>query len=307
MHDLFRRNGERVKLDHVVSRIVSNKDSVSVYCKNGKMYRGKYVIVALAPTLYRSIDFEPQLSWERNSISQRMPMGYIIKTNTFWKTPFWRELGYNGLTVHYYDDDYKGFIGPIATSFDDCKPDGSCYSLMGFILSNQMTQYQELTKLERQELVLKQYYNIFNKDDRVFNEFIGYFEMEWNKEKYSQGCYVGSFNCNVMSQEYYKILRKPKDNKIYFSGTELATKWQGYMDGAIQSGEMTANKIANILLNKNIPFIADESEPNDCELKAKPFQSLWIEDYLPSKTQFERILIMMFIFVLGCGFAFVFR
>ena len=283
----------------MVSRIVSNKDSVSVYCGNGKMYRGKYVIVSLPPSLYRSIDFEPQLSWERNTVSQRMPMGYVIKINVFFKSPFWRELGYSGVLMNYYDDDYQGFIGPVTTSFDDCKPDGSCYSLVGVIVGDKMVEYQCLTKQKRQESVLKQYYIMFNKDDRVYSEFNGYFEMEWNKEKYTRGGYGSVLNTNVMTQEFYEILTKPKDNKIYFCGSDLATKWKGYMDGAIQSGEMTANKIANTLLNKNIPFIEDEPEPDDCELKAEPFESSLIEEYLPNSKQFKRILLALSGVIIG--------
>lgn len=37
-------------------------------------------------------------------------------------------------------------------------------------------------------------------------------------------------------------IRKPIGN-IYFAGTETATKWPGYMDGAVEAGERAAREV----------------------------------------------------------------
>ncbi len=43
-------------------------------------------------------------------------------------------------------------------------------------------------------------------------------------------------------QDYARATREPFLN-VHFCGTESATVWQGYMDGAIESGERAANEL----------------------------------------------------------------
>ena len=40
----------------------------------------------------------------------------------------------------------------------------------------------------------------------------------------------------------YSVIREPIDC-IYFAGTETATMWSGYMEGAIQAGERAAREV----------------------------------------------------------------
>jgi hypothetical protein len=39
-----------------------------------------------------------------------------------------------------------------------------------------------------------------------------------------------------------RVLRTPV-GRLHFAGTELATRWAGYMEGAIQSGERAAHEV----------------------------------------------------------------
>ena len=41
---------------------------------------------------------------------------------------------------------------------------------------------------------------------------------------------------------FFRALRKPL-GRLYFAGTEAATEWTGYMEGAIQSGERAAREV----------------------------------------------------------------
>lgn len=42
--------------------------------------------------------------------------------------------------------------------------------------------------------------------------------------------------------EYARALRAPFD-RIHWAGTETATVWTGYMDGAVQSGQRAAAEV----------------------------------------------------------------
>lgn len=45
---------------------------------------------------YGRLEFKPQLPGPRSQLCQRMPMGSIIKTVTFYKTAWWRNKGFTG-------------------------------------------------------------------------------------------------------------------------------------------------------------------------------------------------------------------
>ena len=46
------------------------------------------------------------------------------------------------------------------------------------------------------------------------------------------------------------MLRKPH-KRVYFAGTETATSWVGYMEGAIQAGERAAREVRASILSFN--------------------------------------------------------
>ncbi|KAL6048165.1 Amine oxidase, partial [Balamuthia mandrillaris] len=116
---MAKRLGDRIVLNSPV-RCVEWSDkgvTLTVYpsSKAGPtLYRARFVIVALPPTLYNTLGFEPGLPVLKNQMAQRMPMGSIIKTNMYYKKPFWREKGYSGVIIN--DQ------GPVLYGYDDCKP-----------------------------------------------------------------------------------------------------------------------------------------------------------------------------------------
>ena len=60
-------------------------------------------------------------------------------------------------------------------------------------------------------------------------------------EQYSGGCYVGVMAPGILTT-FGKYIAEP-EGSIYFAGTETASYWAGYMEGAIQAGERAANQV----------------------------------------------------------------
>jgi monoamine oxidase len=46
--------------------------------------------------------------------------------------------------------------------------------------------------------------------------------------------------------QYGRVIRQPV-GRIYFAGTETATRWSGYMEGAVEAGERAAREVLNAL------------------------------------------------------------
>ncbi|HEV8167317.1 MAG TPA: FAD-dependent oxidoreductase, partial [Actinomycetota bacterium] len=60
-------------------------------------------------------------------------------------------------------------------------------------------------------------------------------------EEHSGGCYAGFFPPGVWTS-YGTALRAPV-GRLHWAGTETATVWTGYMDGAARSGERAAAEV----------------------------------------------------------------
>ena len=70
---------------------------------------------------------------------------------------------------------------------------------------------------------------------------IDYVEMNWSQEPYSRGCPVAVAPPGVLTT-YGSALREPV-GRIHWAGTETATYWNGYMDGAVSAGLRAAREV----------------------------------------------------------------
>ncbi|HLY32828.1 MAG TPA: FAD-dependent oxidoreductase, partial [Ktedonobacterales bacterium] len=60
----------------------------------------------------------------------------------------------------------------------------------------------------------------------------------------ARGCYAGYMPPGVWTT-YGHVLRAPI-GRLHWAGTETATEWNGYMDGALQSGERAAHEVITL-------------------------------------------------------------
>jgi hypothetical protein len=73
--------------------------------------------------------------------------------------------------------------------------------------------------------------------------------------------------------EFYKALKEPI-GMLHFGGTEAATQWCGYMEGAISSGNRAAEEVILRLQNvQDWKKIIDQKYNNDTKLPPKKWFS----------------------------------
>ena len=68
-----------------------------------------------------------------------------------------------------------------------------------------------------------------------------YIDHNWSEEEWTRGDYAAFLPPGVLTG-YGPEIRKPF-GRIHRAGTETATEWNVYMDGAVQSGERTAKEV----------------------------------------------------------------
>ncbi|KAG9271095.1 amine oxidase [flavin-containing] [Astyanax mexicanus] len=268
---MARELGDRVKLQSAVYSIDQTGDMVVVKTVNDEIYKAKYVILAIPPGLNLKIHFNPELPPLRNQLIHRVPMGSVIKCMVYYRENFWRKKGYCGSMVIEEED------APIGLTLDDTKPDGSVPAIMGFILARKSRKLAGLTREERKKRICEIYARVLGSEEALHP--VHYEEKNWCEEEYSGGCYTMYFPPGILTQ-YGKVLREPV-GRLYFAGTETATEWSGYMEGAVQAGERATREILCAMGKLHSSQIW-QPEPESMDVPAFPFETTFWERNLPS-------------------------
>jgi monoamine oxidase len=226
----------RVRLAAPVRRVEHGEGGVVLHADGlggepgGLMVSARHAIVAVPPTLAGRIAYDPPLPARRDQLTQRMPQGTVIKTMAIYERPFWREQGLSGQAAS------DG--GPARVVFDNSPPDGSPGVLLGFLEGRLARQWGARDAVERREAILAGHARLFGEQAARPERFI---ERVWAEEEWTRGCY-GCLMTTGGWTEYGRALREPI-GPIHWAGAETATVWNGYMDGAVQSGERAAAEV----------------------------------------------------------------
>jgi monoamine oxidase len=226
---MARQLGNRIVLSRPVREISQSARGVTVYADKLTV-KGKRVIVAIPPNLAGRISYSPGVPALRDQLTQRMPVGSLIKTIAVYDRPFWRDQGLNGQA--------NSDLGPVKVTFDASPASGTPGVLLGFIDADDARQLSDLPAAERASRALASCARYFGSQALRPRT---YFDQVWDREIFTGGCPVGVMPPGVMT-EYGRALRAPVD-RIHWAGTETATVWTGYMDGAIQSGQRAASEV----------------------------------------------------------------
>jgi monoamine oxidase len=222
--------GQRIMLG-VPVRTIRQSDAGVVVEGDGFAVSAERVIVAIPPALASRIHYAPALPSYRDALTQRVPMGNTFKVHCLYERPFWRAEGLTGQAT--------SDVGALRLTFDNSPEDGSPGILMGFIEGgDRWRTWARRSPEERRAAVLADLVRLYGEQAANPREYI---EHSWAEEEYSRGCYAGNFPPGVWTR-YGEALRAPS-GRIHWAGTETATVWNGYMEGAVQSGERAAAEV----------------------------------------------------------------
>ncbi|HEU0028506.1 MAG TPA: FAD-dependent oxidoreductase [Ktedonobacterales bacterium] len=223
---MARELGERVILGAPVTGVAWSADGVRVMSDAG-VVEARQAIIAIAPTLGGRIRYAPGLPSHRDQLTQRMPMGTVIKVLCVYPDAFWRR---DGLTGQVSSD-----AGAIRITFDISPDGGAPGVLVGFIEGDEGRRWGRVSAEERRAAALASLRAYFG-DQAAMP--LRYVEQAWAEEEWTRGCYAGYMPPGVWTT-YGEALRAPI-GPLHWAGTETATEWMGYMEGAVQSGERAA-------------------------------------------------------------------
>jgi monoamine oxidase len=224
---------ERVVLSAPVRRIEHGTDEVTVHA-GGTAVRARRAIVAIAPTLAGRIAYDPPLPGYRDQLTQRMPLGTVAKCMAIYGEPFWRAEGLSGQGT--------SDRGPVRVTYDNSPPDGSPGVVLGFLEGRHARELGRLAPDERRTAVVDCFARLFGPRAAKPDEYV---ERLWAEEEWTRGCY----GCHMPTGAWtnYGPALHARIGPLHWAGAEYARVWNGYMDGAVRSGDATAAEVLELL------------------------------------------------------------
>jgi monoamine oxidase len=221
---------EKIHFNSPVRKVETTPSGVQVTSDSGT-YTCQKVIFAVPPPLLSEIEIIPGLSWKKKNLLQNYPMGRVGKCFMIYKTPFWRKAGFSGQAV-------SDTGTPFQTLFD-CSPADSSYGiLMGFTIGDRAKAFFERSKEDRKSKLLSVLISYFGQEAA---EAIRYEDFTMTDETWSRGCYAALMPAGAWTA--FQGAYQQAEGPFHFAGTEAATRWHGYIEGAVLAGEAAANEI----------------------------------------------------------------
>lgn len=220
--------GDGLELEAPVTRIEHAAEAVTVHSAKGEV-NARRAIVAMPPTLTARISYDPPLPVVRDGLSQRMAQGAVVKCMAIYPDPWWRAEGLSGQVA--------SADGPVSVTYDNSPPDGSPGVLLAFLEGNAAREAAAMPQEERRRVVIDCLVRFFGERAASPERYV---DKSWASDEWARGCY-GGFMPPGAWLEVGRALREPV-GPIHWAGAETATVWNGYMDGAISSGERAAEE-----------------------------------------------------------------
>ena len=221
---------EHLVLQAPVQLIEHGADRVTVTCRGGLVARGRRVIVTLSPTLAGRIMYDPPLPGVRDQLTQRLPNASAMKAFFIYDEPFWRADGLNGQLI--------SDVGPARMSNDTCLPGDDHGVILLFLEGEQARTYGRLPQEERRAALTAELVRHFG-DKAARPEC--YVDGEWADRQWTRGCY--NANCGPLVWTTFGQALAAPIGAIHWAGTDTATQWSAYMEGAVEAGERAARAV----------------------------------------------------------------
>lgn len=218
---------DKIKLQHAVNRVVQNvKGGVTVYCDNGQKFTGDHIICTAPTFAVKKIKWEPGLPTDQVNAMNELQYARINKNPLLFNKRFWKEENFDMITdqsPHYFyhatknQSSEKGVL--ISYTIGE----------KAAVVANQSDEWKEA-------MVMQTLAPFFPDAKGRLEKQTNYY---WGNDEFSHGAYA-----IYGKGQWFRVMPILKRSHIHthFAGEHLAD-WQGFMEGAINTGEEAAAKI----------------------------------------------------------------
>ena len=217
---------ERIKLKHRVITVKQDKKSVTVVCENGATFTGDFVICTLPTFAVSRIAWQPDLSAERWEAINALQYCRINKHAILFSDRFWKDEAFDLLTdtdAHYFYHATKNQHAENGVLISYAIGDKAD------VIARQSNEY-------RKKMIVEALRPAFGDLTAKFVRQVNYY---WGNDEHTMGAYTLYGKNQVFTLQ--PILAKPHQ-RVFFAGEHLAD-WQGFMEGAVVTGEEAAKSL----------------------------------------------------------------
>ena len=218
-----------ILLKHTVNRIVQ-EGTVKVYCDNGQVFEAERIICTAPTFALNKISWEPALPKEKIGALNELLYARINKHALLFNKRFWKEENFDMVTdqlPHYFYHGTKNQKSDKGVLIS--------YSIgeKAAVIANQSNEWNA-SEIGR---TLRPHFGDVNS---LLNKQVNYY---WGNDEYSKGAYA-----MYGKNQWFRVRPVLQEEFIhtYFAGEHLAD-WQGFMEGAVNTGEEVADQVMGTL------------------------------------------------------------
>lgn len=226
--------GSDVRLNAPVSHIRQGSEGLTVSYGDGQSVQAQAAVVAIPPVLRLNIQFEPALPPRFVQLMQRTPMPSKWKVLAVYPTAFWRKQGFCGAG--------SGNLSVLEQTADACPPSGTPGILASFVSGNRVGTFSQLSHREQRELILRDLVTFWGPEAGSPLELV---IKRWTEDPWQTGGY-GVTRTPGAWTAFGSSWQDPH-GKVFWAGTEQATRWPGYFEGAIEAGLAAARQAVDVI------------------------------------------------------------
>ena len=231
--------GEDLRLNSVVRAICQDRSSVRVKVEtpNGQeaFIRGRYVVLAVPTTTLRSIHMQPPLPTRQMRAIHSLKYGRTTKALLQFDRSFWRRKGRPRAC---------GTDAPTGAFWDANEEQAGEGGILTLMAGGQASEdTQKIVAQHGVEGLVDELDWLGSRSATLLHSRI----VTWEDDPWAQGGYAyfdPAFDPRLLSW-----LARPH-GRIVFAGEHTSMNWQGYMNGAVESGLRAAEEICAMALKK---------------------------------------------------------
>lgn len=227
VNELAARVGhENIKLEKRVTEIVQIRGVVTVAAGQAELYKADACICTAPIPSLRKIKFDPPLPAAQAAAAEKLGYSRIIKNSVLFDERFWKAENFSMVTdttSHYYFHSTQGQPGKQGI-------------LTAYAIGDKADVLASQSDIRRQIIVAR---DLVDHSWSAPNLARGIASYAWQRDEFTKGAYA-----LYGPGEWFglrPILAKPH-LKVLFAGEHIAD-WQGFMEGAIESGEAAADAL----------------------------------------------------------------
>ncbi len=218
---------EHIRMGQQVIRVAQQATQLETTCADGSRFTSKQVICALPAFSVQQIQWEPRLPEAHRDALNQLQYARIHKHAVHFSRRFWKDEAFDLISDTMPQYFYH------ATQHQPARTGGV---LTAYTVGDKAAVMAHQTDRQRASEICRNLEPHFGSIRPLIRSQVSY---DWSSDPYSRGAYAlygpGQwFNLRP-------VLSQPVGT-IHFAGEHLAD-WQGFMEGAVESGEAAARQI----------------------------------------------------------------